>query len=204
MKNILVILASYLIGSVSFGYLAGRLVKGIDIRRYGSGNMGTTNIQRTLGTWPALVVLALDIGKGVLAIAIAKTASDSSILHILAGLAVVAGHNWSVLFRFTGGRGVATTLGVLCGLSPVVFLLDGIIILIIIAVTRYVSLASILGAIVLPVLMILFKLPPVYIIAGCLFAVMIIWQHRPNIERLIKGTENRLGMKVKIENEVKK
>ena len=203
MKAVIAIIASYLLGSISFGYLTGKLLKGIDIRQYGSGNAGTTNIQRTLGTIPALVVLLLDVGKGIVAVTIAKYLSDVSFIHLLAGLAVVIGHNWPLFFGFRGGRGIATTIGVFCGLVPAVVLVAVVVGLIIIAVTRYVSLGSIIGALSIPITMLILKMPATHIIFGVVMALMAVWRHRQNIDRLLRGTENKLGMKVDLGDEGK-
>ena len=173
MKVIMAIAAAYLLGSISFGYLAGKLLKGIDVRQYGSGNAGTTNIQRTLGTVPAVVVLFLDIGKGIAAVTIAKFLSDATFVHLLAGLAAVIGHNWPLFFTFRGGRGIATTIGVFSGLAPIVVLVAVLIGALIIAITRYVSLGSIIGAISVPITMLILRMPGIYIIFGVVMVASI-------------------------------
>ena len=204
MKTAAALLAAYLIGSISFGYLAGKLLKGIDIRKYCSGNAGTTNIQRTLGTLPALIVLFLDISKGWLAVWLAGVLTGSETVPLAAGLAAIMGHNWPLFFKFRGGRGIATSIGVMLGVAPLVLLIAGGIGVTLIAITRYVSLGSITGAFTIPILMILFHLPPLQIAFGTGIAVMAIWRHRENISRLLQGTENKLGSKVNLGNEAKK
>jgi acyl phosphate:glycerol-3-phosphate acyltransferase len=201
----LALLAAYLIGSVSFGFMAGKLLKGIDIREFGSGGTGTTNIQRTLGTGPALAVLVLDAAKGYLAIWVAGmlTANPSGWL-LLAGLAAVGGHNWPLFHRFRGGRGIATSIGVMLGLAPLVILIATAVGVTLIAITRYVSLGSIVGSMLIPVFMIFFGMPWTYILFGVALAAFAVWRHRPNIARLLAGNENKLGQKVRIGTEEKK
>jgi glycerol-3-phosphate acyltransferase PlsY len=195
-NTFVVLLAAYLIGSLSFGYMAGKLLRGIDIRSYGSGNTGTTNIQRTLGTGPAIIVLLLDVGKGLAAVLLAQRLVGTPTVEILAGVMAVAGHNWPVFYRFRGGRGIATSIGVLLGLSTTVILIATAIGVILIALTRYVSLGSVVGSILIPVLMIIFDMPTSYILFGIVLATFAVWRHRQNISRLLTGTENKLGQKV--------
>jgi acyl phosphate:glycerol-3-phosphate acyltransferase len=196
----LALLAAYLLGSVSFGYIAGRLLLGVDIRQHGSGNTGSTNVLRTLGTGPGIIVFFLDVAKGFTAIYIARLFTGADVAIMLAGVAVVAGHNWPLFFKFKGGRGVATTVGVLAGLAPVVTLIVFAVGVIIIAVTRYVSLASITGAALLPVLLVAFRLPAAYILFGLVLSILTIWRHKQNITRLLNGTENKFGKRVVIED----
>lgn len=193
MNTVVALLAAYLLGSISFGYLAGKLIRGIDIRQFGSGNAGTTNILRTLGTGPAIAVLLLDAGKGLAAVLLAKALTGDTLVTMLAGVTVVAGHNWPLFFRFRGGRGIATSIGVMLGLAPVVILIATAIGVSLIAATRYVSLGSIIGSSMIPVLMVLFRMPPSYILFGTVLAAMAVWRHRDNIRRLLAGTENKLG-----------
>jgi glycerol-3-phosphate acyltransferase PlsY len=205
MNMFLALLAAYLIGSVSFGYMAGKLLKGIDIREFGSGGTGTTNIQRTLGTGPALVVLLLDAAKGYLAVIVAGAlTTNPSGWMLLAGLAAVAGHNWPIFHRFRGGRGIATSIGVLLGLAPVVILISIGVGVILIAITRYVSLGSIVGSILIPILSLILGLPLTYVLFGTVLAGFAVWRHRQNISRLLAGTESKLGTKVNVGTEEKK
>ncbi|MBS3899010.1 MAG: glycerol-3-phosphate 1-O-acyltransferase PlsY [Dethiobacter sp.] len=195
MNIIVALFASYLIGSLSFGYMAGKLLRGIDIRQYGSGNTGSTNIQRTLGTVPAIIVLLLDVGKGLAAVLLARALTDAPGVEMLAGVLSVLGHNWPLFHRFKGGRGVATSIGVLIGLAWQVLLIALTIGIIIIAVTRYVSLGSIIGILLVPMLMIGFSLPLPHILFGIVLAIFVVLRHRQNISRLLAGTENKLGGK---------
>lgn len=195
MNIIVALLASYLIGSLSFGYMAGKLLRGIDIRQFGSGNTGTTNIQRTLGTGPAIIVLLLDVGKGLAAVILARALTGSPSVQMLAGVLAVLGHNWPLFHRFKGGRGIATSIGVMLGLAWQVLLIAVAAGITIVTVTRYVSLGSVIGVILVPILMIAFAMPPAYIIFGTVLAVFAVWRHRQNIARLLAGTENKLGKK---------
>jgi glycerol-3-phosphate acyltransferase PlsY len=195
-NSFLAILFAYLLGSLSFGYLLGKKLRGVDVRRLGSGSSGATNILRTLGTGPAIVVLLLDVGKGIAAVYLAKLLDGSPMIIMLAGIAVVAGHNWPIMFGFRGGRGVATSMGVLLGLAPGVILTAFLAGSLVIALTRYVSLGSIVGSILIPVLMVLFRFPPEYILFGTALCAFAVWRHKANIRRLLNGTESKLGERV--------
>lgn len=203
MNNILAVAFAYLLGSISFGYLAGRLLKGIDIREFGSGSSGTTNILRTLGVGPAVAVLVLDMAKGLGAVCLARLLVGAPLTVMLAGVAVIIGHNWPLYFGFRGGRGIATSIGVMLGISPQVILLALVAGLAVIAATRYVSLGSIIGSLLVPVLMVAFRLPAAYVAFGLAIALLAVYRHRPNIRRLLSGTENRLGEKVPVDKKVK-
>lgn len=194
--KILFLLGCYVVGSIPFGYLIGRLLAGVDIRRSGSGNIGATNVMRTLGAAPALLVLFLDAGKGWLCVWTAMRLGFSDGWIAATALAVVAGHNWSVFLRLKGGRGVATALGILIGVAPYVALGLVVVFVIVVTVSRYVSLGSIVASILLPVALFVNGLPMVYIAAGAVLSVWSIIRHIPNIRRLLAGTENRFGVKV--------
>lgn len=195
MKSVLVILVSYLIGSIPFGYLAGKIGYGIDIREHGSRNIGFTNVLRTLGPVPAAITIVGDVLKGVLAVLLARVLNVGDGVVVVAGLSAIAGHNWSLYLRFSGGRGVATGAGVILALTWKISLFLIALWLIIVGVTRYVSLASIIVVALYPVLVIYFKMPLSYILLGLIGAPVIIWQHRANIRRLIRGEEHKLGRK---------
>lgn len=205
------LLIAYLLGSTPTGYLAGQLLKGIDIREHGSKSTGATNVLRTLGKWPALVVLIADVLKGVAAIIIARSfcpwlaaafsstppASDLQIWVPwaigLAGIAVLLGHSRSIWLNFTGGKSAATGLGVLLAMSWPVGLGAATAFGIVVAMTRIVSLSSILAALTAIVLVCAFEHPLPYrllVITGGLYVVV---RHRANIGRLLAGTEPRLG-----------
>ena len=203
----LILIAAYLLGSIPTGYTAGRLLKGIDIREEGSGSTGATNVLRTLGKGPAVVVLLVDTLKGVGAIALVHalyTLPASPImpaywepwLVAAAGLAVILGHSRSIFLNFTGGKSVATSLGVLLAMSLPVGLGTLGVFGVVMALSRIVSLSSIAGAIAVSVLMILLKQPLPYELFAGAAGLYVILRHRSNIERLLSGTEPQLGQKL--------
>jgi acyl phosphate:glycerol-3-phosphate acyltransferase len=203
---------AYLLGSTPTGYLAGRLLKGIDIREHGSGSTGATNVLRTLGKWPALVVVVVDLLKGAGAIVFARwfcpwlyalpsvTPPAGLDLHTfapwavcLAGLAALLGHSRSIWLNFTGGKSAATGLGVLLAISWPVGLGAAAVVGVVLAIFRIVSLSSTLGALTAIALICVLDQPAPYrllVIAG---GVYVILRHRANIQRLLAGTEPRLG-----------
>lgn len=189
------VIISYLLGSISFSILIAKWVKGIDIRQHGSGNAGATNTLRVLGKGPGLLVFFLDIAKGVGAVWIGYGLGENGWVPVLCGLAAIIGHNWPVWFRFKGGKGIATTVGVVATLAFFPALYAGLLTILVIAVTRYVSLGSLLFALLTPVFIALlsYSLP---LLCGslliCLFAFI---RHRTNIVKLLQGTENKLGAK---------
>ncbi len=186
------IILAYVLGSLPIGYLVGKHLRGIDIRQHGSGNIGTTNAFRIMGTGPGIVVLVGDLLKGMLPVLFSQYATGPNIA-LLAGIAAIAGHNWSLFLGFSGGRGVATAAGVIFALAPSVILVAFLIWVAVVGLSRYVSLGSIVAAISVPLLMIIFAKPWSYTFFGIIAALFIIIRHRPNILRLLKGTENRLG-----------
>ena len=192
MTGILVIFAGYLLGSIPFGYLAGRL-RGIDIRTVGSKNVGATNVFRTLGKGMGVGVMVLDIGKGVAAVLIAKWLTDDP-WPLFAATAAVGGHVFPVWLRFRGGKGVATGAGVVIGLMPLTSLvLIGVWVAIVLA-TRYVSLASIVGAAACtPVAALLGEHRSTLIFSAAISAAVLI-RHRENAVRLMKGTERQISL----------
>jgi len=189
---ILPIMIGYLIGSIPFGVIAGKLRK-IDIRKVGSGNIGATNIYRTLGTAPAVAVFILDLFKGALAVYIAQAMIPASpAVIVISGIAAVMGHMYPVYIGFKGGKGSATGLGVLLGITPDLFIIAMIYVAFAIAITRYVSVTSISGVLLLAVLMFTFHKPVEYSIAAIIVAILVIYKHAPNIKRLLSGTEPKL------------
>jgi len=192
MLNIaLPIIIGYFIGSIPFGLIAGK-IKGIDIRQKGSGNIGATNIYRTLGTFPALTVFALDLFKGTAAVLIASYFYPTPLIMIISGIASIIGHMFSVFLGFKGGKGAATGLGVLLGITPDLFAVAIIYMVLCIAVTRYVSVTSMSGVILLAILMFVFNKPLPYAIATVMVALLMIYKHIPNIQRLMAGTEPKI------------
>lgn len=199
------ILTSYLIGSIPTAYIFGRVLKGVDIRKFGSGNVGATNALRVLGKPAGIAVLVLDIFKGFVTvfflgnIITARITGISDITaRLLLGFCCISGHNWTIFLRFKGGKGMATTLGVLLGLAfkaagiKVVFALVILTWLVVFVITRIVSLASILSGIALPVYMFLFKQPRILIYSSALLCAFIILRHKSNLKRLVQGKEPRL------------
>jgi glycerol-3-phosphate acyltransferase PlsY len=199
MKIALVIISCYLLGSVPFGYVVGKLFKKVDIREFGSGNIGATNAFRILGPLLASLVIVGDVGKGILSIYLVKYLSiDSSLILAIVGLAVICGHDWSLFLGFKGGKGIATTLGVVFALNPIISILAVIVWGIVIISTRYASLSSICAIISIFVFTILFKQPYEYIGFSVIIIILGIFKHKENIKRLRSKKERKFGEKIKI------
>ena len=199
---IIISLIAYFIGSISFSVIFSRKFAGFDVRDKGSGNAGTTNVLRTVGKKVAALTLLCDILKGVLAIAIAVIASkiwtdvNLEILKYLAGFFAILGHTFPIFFEFRGGKGVATALGVLITLDGKVGLICLVFALILIALTKMVSVGSILAAILFPILMVFMgNVRFEAIIISLFIALLVIFNHRSNIKRIQNGTENKLSFK---------
>jgi glycerol-3-phosphate acyltransferase PlsY len=191
---IITVAIGYLLGSISFSILFARWLRKIDIRDHGSGNAGATNTLRVLGKGPAIAVFLLDILKGSLAALIGFWLGDGSDwMPVIGGLAAIAGHNWPIYFRFKGGKGIATTVGALVIWAFLPTLLAGIVAIIAIIITRYVSLGSIIFAICLPILLYVFDFHDAYIWGALMVALLAIVRHNKNIVKLVNGTENKLG-----------
>lgn len=190
--KLLVVIVAYLIGAIPTGYLVGRWLGGIDIRRYGSGNIGFTNVLRVLGPVPGVITLLGDVGKGFLAAKLGFVTGGAN-LAIITGLAAVAGHSWPVYLGFKGGKIIATGFGVLLALAWQVALLALALWLVVFLLTRYVSLASIVAAVSVPVSMILWRERVGLILFGLVAAAVALYKHRDNIRRLRQGTEHRFG-----------
>lgn len=188
--------AAYLIGSIPFGYILTRLFRQVDIRHYGSGNIGATNVLRLLGWRAALPVFLLDLGKGSAAVLLARACSSETIFILAAALAVLVGHCYPLFLKFKGGKGAATGIGLLIPLAGSVCAATVILAVAVIALTRYVSLGSIIGAFSVPFFLLFFDYGPPYLIFGAAMALLVIFRHRDNIERLLGGTEARFGQKV--------
>ena len=199
MKIALIIISCYLLGSVPFGYIVGKLFKKVDIREYGSGNIGATNALRILGPQLASLVVIGDIGKGIFSIYLIQYLNiDNSLILTIAGLAVICGHNWSLFLGFKGGKGIATTFGVVFALNPTISILALIIGGVVVITTRYVSLASIFAVISIFIFTILFKQPYEYIIFSAIIMIIGIFKHKENIQRLKSKTERKIGEKIDI------
>jgi len=202
-----VLIGSYFLGSIPFGYLAGRLA-GIDIRKAGSGNVGATNVVRVLGKRYGYPVFALDFLKGFGAVKISMLMApgrppewnSSEIVGILAAMSSILGHLYPPWLKFKGGKGVATSAGALLALTPVATLIGVAIWIIVFWLTRYVSLASITATVVLPIVILVVssqdqnKRKPLVYSSACVAAV-VIWRHRSNLSRLMRGTEPRFTRK---------
>jgi glycerol-3-phosphate acyltransferase PlsY len=192
--TVLLLVAAYLIGSIPFGILVGRGLFGVDPREVGSGNIGTVNSMRALGKLGGVLVLIGDVIKGI-----APTLIASQFLRLDAwlvaaiGLATIAGHNWSVFLRFGGGKGVATGLGVVGVLAWQAALAFAVVWLATVLITRYASLASILGSAAVPLAFVAVKSPAAYVIFGVVALMFVMWRHATNIQRLFAGTELKFG-----------
>lgn len=187
--NIAAVIISYFIGNISPAILIGRL-KGTDIRKAGSGNAGTTNVLRVLGKKEAAATLFIDIIKGVAAVLIGKYIGGQEVA-LACGLAVMLGHIWPVVFAFRGGKGIATAFGAVITLEPLLGLIEAAIALLLIFISRRVSVGSIIAAILLPVVSYLFD--PYYLPWTTVMAVIVLFKHRANIVRLIKGEEPKVS-----------
>ena len=196
---------AYLIGSINFSVILSKKMAGFDLRDKGSGNAGTTNVLRTVGKKAAIITLICDILKGVVAILIAILAnklvegSNGALLVQFAGVAVILGHTFPIFFKFKGGKGVATSLGVLIMSNWQIGLICLVFALILIALTQMVSVGSIAAAILYPVLTLFipqnYIIPGNYLIYSVLLAIIIVFNHRENVKRLLKGTENKISFK---------
>lgn len=200
--SLLLIIAAYLLGSIPTGYIVGRYLKGIDIREQGSGSTGATNVLRTVGKLPAVMVLAIDLLKGSAAVALVNSIySFTSILPttwhswliVAAALSAIIGHSKSVWLNFTGGKSVATTLGILLVMNPLVAVGTIVSFGIVLAISRIVSLSSICGAIAVNILMLAFNQPVPYLIFAAIAGLYVIVRHQSNIQRLLAGDEPKIG-----------
>ena len=195
--NLLILFFGYLFGSFPSGYLAGRITKGIDIRSLGSGSTGATNVLRHIGKRAAITVFLLDVFKGVLSILLAKYLLLNDSWQVAIGLSTLIGHIWPVWLKWKGGKAVATGLGIFLGLSWQVGLATLGVFIIMITLFRIVSLASVSASLALPLIMFLsfsgstISLP--FLIVSLLAMILVIWRHRENIVRLIRGKEPTIG-----------
>ena len=192
MEIVLVLLGSYLIGAIPFSYLIARLWKGVDIRKLGSGNVGSTNVWRNVGPAAGLLAYGCDCGKGVLAVLLAGLLGDPKLM-VLAACGVLVGHSWSVFLGFKGGKMVATGSGVILAMAPIVALGTAPIWLLALFLSKYVSVASIVAAVVVPVGMYIFSPEPLFLAFSIVLALATIVKHIPNIKRLSQGTEPKVS-----------
>ena len=188
---------TYLMGSISWGYILLQWKMGVDVREYGSGRTGMSNVLRTGGVKSAAVVLTLDIAKGIIAVILARLIIGTHIAEVTAGLIVLVGHNWPVFLGFKGGRGILTALGGLALMVPIAALAATATFLTITYLSRYISLGSVVGVVIgafsILVLALANMNSDIYVIYGFIAGVIIVWQHRDNIHRILKGRERRLG-----------
>ncbi|HVR27915.1 MAG TPA: glycerol-3-phosphate 1-O-acyltransferase PlsY [Thermoanaerobaculia bacterium] len=200
LRGPLVLLVAYVLGALPWSVWIARWTRGIDVRQVGSGNPGATNVLRSAGRGPGLAALACDVFKGVAAVVLARAVAPSASWLGWAALAAVAGHVFSIFLGFRGGKGVATAAGALAAISPQAFLAALVVFAVSVAATRYVSLGSMLGAVTFPVALWLVARPDLepaarlsLLVSSSLIALLVLVRHRANLERLLAGTENRLG-----------
>jgi glycerol-3-phosphate acyltransferase PlsY len=210
-KFVAVVVIAYLLGSIPFGLIIGKLKSGVDIREQGSGKTGATNLMRVAGTKLGVLTIVLDVVKAAGAVMLATVIIDSSsgiltigsvslnwqhIAQVLAGLAAVAGHTWPVFAKFKGGRGVTAYFGTLFAIFPPAGIFGAEVVAIAALRSRHMSLGSLLGALAACCLMIpltiLYNFPPIYLAYGLVVTALLVYQHQDNIKRLRQGTERRL------------
>ncbi len=189
------LLIGYIIGSLPLGYFVARRLKGIDLRRVGSGNVGAANVYRTAGLAIAVLVVVIDVAKGASSVVLAARVTTGSAGPVAAGVAAIIGHVYPVWLRFQGGKGVATACGVFWTLAPVATAIAASVFLLVVWMTRYVSLGSVIATAVLPPIAWITNEPIPVIAGSVLAALLIIQRHRGNLARLQQGTERRLGQK---------
>lgn len=204
---IIIAIVAYAIGSISFSVIFSRKMAGFDVREKGSGNAGSTNVLRSVGKKAAALTLVCDIAKGVVSILIALLLgaifkeADKALLVQIAAIAVVLGHTFPIFFEFRGGKGVATALGILLVINWQIGLICLVFALVLMAITREVSLGSIAAAILYPVLTLFigqhYIVDGNYLIFSIIFAVIVVFNHRSNVKRILNGTENKISFKKK-------
>ncbi|MBC7959730.1 MAG: glycerol-3-phosphate 1-O-acyltransferase PlsY [Vallitaleaceae bacterium] len=196
MFRVFCLLIGYLLGCFQTAFIIGRFKKHIDIRQYGSGNSGTTNAIRVLGWKLGALTFAGDIAKAVIAVLLAKFLFDDPLAGFYAGFGAIIGHNWPIFLKFKGGKGIASTIGVLLAVDPLIGLIMIVILAITILLTKYVSLGSVLMVIAIPILMLVLH-PGAweFFLLGLMLMISALYRHKDNIKRLFTGTENKLGHK---------
>lgn len=193
---VMLLVSAYIAGSIPFGVIIGRLLKGVDIRTVGSGNIGAANAFRTLGPVAGTLVLLIDIAKGFIPVFIAFKLAPAEFLNVacvLVGFFAILGHNYSIFLKFKGGKGIATSLGVFLCLSWQASLIAVAVYILVVISTRISSLGSLSGTLAIPVLMYLFKAPFEFTLFAVLAAVFAFYKHKENIKRLIKKEELKVG-----------
>lgn len=197
LKNLLVLVVSYLLGSISTSIIISKIMLGDDIRNHGSGNAGATNTLRTVGKKAALFVVLGDVLKTVLAILAAKLLlKDDPTAVYIAGIGAVLGHNFPLYFGFKGGKGIVVSATSMIFADPAIGTIVAVVAILIMAISRYVSLGSILGAVLFVILSFVMRASnPDFIIFACMLALLAIYMHKSNIKRLLSGTESKLSFK---------
>jgi glycerol-3-phosphate acyltransferase PlsY len=209
-KFVIVAVIGYLMGAIPFALIISKRMAGIDISKRGSGNLGGTNVLRVLGFKAGAIVMALDLAKAFAPVMLARFIIGDSVLSIagftinwqwgqvITALMVMVGHSWSVYIKFRGGKGAAAYFGSWFAIWPVAALVGGVILIVTVLLSKYMSLGSILGSLSILCLFMVLTLtdvsPPVYLIYSLVAAALIVYQHRSNISRLQAGTENRMGL----------
>ncbi len=192
-KYILLFIASFILGSIPFGIIIAK-AKGVDLKKIGSRNIGATNVLRSLGKWPAALTLLGDVLKGTAAVAIGRYFGVEPVYEGFVGLSAILGHNFSIFLGFRGGKGVATSLGVLGIYSPQTALFTFIIWLMVVMFTKYSSLGALVSFGLLPINVLLFDSKE-KLFTAILITILIFMRHKDNIQRFIKGTERRMGQR---------
>src|SRR3989338_1261802 len=192
--------AAYVIGSIPTAYIFGRVIKGIDIREHGSGNIGATNVFRVIGKAPGIIVLIIDALKGLICVTYLASGflylapvTRPELYRILVGLSAIAGHNWTLFLKFKGGKGVAASAGVVIGLVPKIFWLGFLVWLVTFFITGFVSLSSIAAVVSVPIFTLAFGEPAEIVVFMCLLCLIIVYKHKSNIRRLARGEEKRIA-----------
>jgi len=193
--RVLGLLAAYVIGSIPVGYVVARLRSGVDIRRAGSGNIGATNVLRTLGKGAAIATLLGDIAKGFVAVSLARSADAAPGWAAAGAVLAIVGNCWPVFLKFRGGKGVATGFGAFLALAPWATGPAALVWVLVVATFRYVSLGSVMACLCLPIGVAVLGYPWAYTVAAVATAIIIIYRHRENLARLLSGSESRLGQR---------
>ena len=195
--KIFILFICYFLGSIPTGFLFGKYLKNIDLRKKGSGSTGATNVLRNIGKWPALFVFIIDVLKGFMSVELAHILIKDNYFEVLAGLMAISGHIWPIWLKGKGGKAVATGLGMFLALSLEVGFASFGVFLLVLSRFKIVSLASIIAAILLPILMYLHLgfLNHPFTMMSYIVSILVIWKHRTNIKRLIEGTEPKITKK---------
>jgi acyl phosphate:glycerol-3-phosphate acyltransferase len=197
LQDLGLVFIAYLVGSIPFGLLISQAVGRVDIRQYGSGNIGTANVLRIVGKRAAALTLLGDLLKGFLPTLAALLLGGTELLVAGVGMATVLGHNWSIYLRFVGGKGVATTFGALLAMTPLLALLGFLVWLGVLLLFRYPSLAAMVASVCIPPVIFFSTGPGPYFMFSLVAALLICIRHRDNIRRLWAGTEHRVGQRIR-------